>query len=75
LIFGSPNVKFRSLTKVKLNLLRNPTMSGEAIKEEWMKLCEQAASERDPEKLMALTQEICRLLDEREQNLKGKKRS
>jgi hypothetical protein len=50
-------------------------MTGEAIKEEWMKLCEQAASERDPEKLMALTQEICRLLDEREQNLKGKKRS
>lgn len=38
-------------------------------KEDWMKLCEQAAVEQDPEKLVALTREICRLLDEREKRL------
>jgi hypothetical protein len=31
--------------------------------EEWQKLCEQAATERDPEKLMKLTQRIAELLD------------
>jgi hypothetical protein len=39
--------------------------------EEWFKLCEQAAVEQDPEKLLALTREICRLLDEREKTLKN----
>jgi hypothetical protein len=48
-------------------------MNGEPIKEEWMKLCEQAASEQDPEKLMALTREICRLLDEKERDLKNRR--
>ena len=33
--------------------------------ERWMKLCEQAAKEQDPEKLMELTAEIIRLLDEK----------
>jgi hypothetical protein len=40
-------------------------------KAEWLKLCEQAAVEQDPEKLMALTREICRLLDEREKALEN----
>jgi hypothetical protein len=40
-------------------------------KDEWLKLCEQAAVEQDPDKLMALTREICRLLDEREKALKN----
>jgi hypothetical protein len=31
--------------------------------EEWQKLCEQAAREHDPEKLMELTQKITELLD------------
>jgi hypothetical protein len=45
-------------------------MSGEYNKDsEWMKLCEQAAVEQDPEKLVALTREICRLLEEREKSL------
>lgn len=45
--------------------------NGENGKEkDWMRLCEQAAVEQDPEKLVALTQEICRLLDEREKRLK-----
>jgi hypothetical protein len=39
--------------------------------EDWMKLCEQAAVEQDPEKLLMLTREICRLLDEREKALKS----
>jgi hypothetical protein len=34
-------------------------------KEEWKRLCEQAANEQDPEKLMLLTQRIIELLDQR----------
>jgi hypothetical protein len=41
----------------------------EQNQEEWFKLCEQAAGEKDPEKLIALTREICRLLDERQKRL------
>ncbi len=39
-----------------------------------MDLCEQASKEQDPEKLMALTQEIIRLLDEKEARLKNLQR-
>ena len=45
-------------------------MNGEPRREEWEKLCEQAAVELDPEKLQRLTREICRLLEEKEQALK-----
>jgi hypothetical protein len=45
-------------------------MNGQQGKEEWLKLCEQAAAEKDPEKLVALTREICRLLEERENAIK-----
>jgi hypothetical protein len=45
-------------------------MGGGQNKEEWMKLCEQAAVEKDPEKLLALTREINRLLRDREDGLK-----
>jgi len=38
-------------------------------KEEWQKLCEKAAVEQDPDKLVAMTREICRLLDERRKRL------
>ena len=34
-------------------------------KEKWMELCELAARESDPNKLIALTAEIVRLLDEK----------
>jgi hypothetical protein len=37
--------------------------------ERWRKLCEQAAVEQDPEKLLELTSEITRLLDEKEARL------
>jgi hypothetical protein len=43
-------------------------MRGEK-KEEWMALCEQAATEQDPEKLMALVEEIDRLLAEKQERL------
>ena len=39
--------------------------------ERWKQLCEQAAAEQDSEKLLQLTQEINRLLHEKEQRLKN----
>jgi hypothetical protein len=45
-------------------------MKGE-IGERWRWLCEQAAVEQDSEKLLELTKEIVRLLDEKERRLKG----
>jgi hypothetical protein len=44
-------------------------MQGETA-ELWQKLCAQAAVEQDPEKLMQLTEEICRLLEQKEQRLR-----
>jgi len=38
--------------------------------EQWMELCALAAKERDPAKLLAVTKEITRLLDEKEQRVK-----
>jgi hypothetical protein len=38
-------------------------------KEHWMVLCEQAATEQDPHRLMQLIAEIDRLLREKEQRL------
>jgi hypothetical protein len=35
-----------------------------------MRLCEQAANEQDPDKLMQLVREINRLLEEKERRLK-----
>jgi hypothetical protein len=45
-------------------------MRGEK-KERWMELCEQAADEQNPDKLLAMIQEINRLLEEKERRLKG----
>jgi hypothetical protein len=39
-------------------------------KEHWLELCEQAAVEQDPKKLMELVEEINRLLQEKEQRLR-----
>ena len=44
-------------------------MQGEKA-EQWRALCEQAAIEQDPEKLMRLVEQINRLLDEQEQRLR-----
>jgi len=40
-------------------------------KPHWMKLCQQASVEQDPEKLMKLITEITRLLDEKQERLMG----
>ena len=44
-------------------------MQGEKA-EQWRALCEQAAIEQDPEKLMRLIEQINRLLEEKEQRLR-----
>ncbi len=44
-------------------------MKGEK-REQWMRLCEQAANEQDPQKLLELVREINRLLEEKEQRLR-----
>ena len=44
-------------------------------KEIWMQLCERAASEQDPDKLMELVREINRLLEEKERRLKNTARN
>jgi hypothetical protein len=40
-------------------------------RERWMQLCEQAATEQDPEKLMALIAEINRLLEAKERRVRN----
>jgi len=44
-------------------------MRGEKL-EQWRQLCELAAIEEDPDKLLALVKEITRLLDEKEKQLR-----
>jgi hypothetical protein len=39
--------------------------------ERWMELCALAVEEQDPVKLLSLTQEITRLLEEKEKRLKS----
>jgi hypothetical protein len=39
--------------------------------ERWLKLCAEAAAEQNPERLMHLTKEVLRLLDEREAQMKA----
>jgi hypothetical protein len=39
--------------------------------ERWRRLCEQAAIEQDPQKLLELSEEINRLLEAKEQRLKN----
>ena len=39
-------------------------------KEHWMTLCQQAAVEQDPERLLHLIAEIARMLDEKEDRLR-----
>jgi hypothetical protein len=48
----------------------NNRTDGNHHKEEWIRLCELAAVEKDPEKLLVLCQTISRLLEEKEKALK-----
>jgi hypothetical protein len=43
--------------------------------ERWRKLCEQAAGEQDPEKLMELIREIENLLEQKEQRLLSQRKA
>ena len=43
-------------------------MKGE-LRERWQKLCEQAAEEQDPQRLMELIEEINQLLETKEERL------
>jgi len=43
--------------------------------ETWRKLCQQITTEKDPDKLIELATEITRLLDEKEERLKGLKQA
>jgi len=49
-------------------------MQGE-VRERWMALCEQAAKEQDPAKLLELVTEINRLLEEKQDRLNQTRRS
>jgi hypothetical protein len=42
-------------------------------RELWQKLCEQAATEQDPERLLQLSLEINRLLTQKESRIQSKK--
>jgi len=42
-------------------------------RERWMELCEHASTEEDPEKLLALVQEINRLLEAKQERLNKQK--
>ena len=49
-------------------------MQGET-KERWQQLCEQAAVEQDPEKLLKLIEEINRLLEDKQKRLERERSS
>jgi hypothetical protein len=42
--------------------------------ERWQELCREAATQQDPKRLMELTAEIIRLLNEKEQRLLAKRK-
>jgi hypothetical protein len=68
----TPSCRRANCTQNSKGHLGRPNMEG-ATKERWFQLCELAAKEKDPEKLLALVFEINRLLEEKEQRLKSKK--
>lgn len=59
---------FDGIRKLALRISYSAVMQGENG-ERWRKLCEQAAVEQDPRKLMELVSQITQMLDEKEQRL------
>ena len=55
-----------AFTRTEARAMRGKT------KEHWTQLCELAAAEKDPEKLLALVKEINRMLEEKENLLQQK---
>lgn len=43
------------------------------VKERWQSLCEQAANEQDPQKLLELVQEINKLLEDKQHRLNARR--
>jgi hypothetical protein len=62
-------VSFPNTFSSVITSLRGTYVQGE-IGDRWRKLCEQAAAEQDPNKLMDLVHEINILLEEKEMRLK-----
>jgi len=58
-----------SAFSIIIPLFRVVGMKGQK-REEWMRLCEQAANEQDSAKLLELVKEINRLLEEKEDRLR-----
>lgn len=54
----------RAVTRTEAHAMKGKT------KEHWMELCEQAACEQDPDRLIELVQEIDQMLAEKETRLK-----
>jgi hypothetical protein len=44
-------------------------------REQWQTLCQMAADEKDPDRLLALVQQITKLLDEKQQRLQALRRN
>ncbi len=66
------NANENKLTPAQRILQLQEALAG--VKEErWKKLCEQAAVEKDPEKLLLLMREFDLMLEERQRLSKGKK--
>ena len=58
----------------RVSSARDSFMQGENG-ERWRTLCQQITTEQDPDKLIELATEITRLLDEKEERLKGLKQA
>ena len=56
-------------------MIQNPTLGVRTMigenEERWRRLCEQAAKEQDPKKLVELVKEINELLDAKQKRLAG----
>jgi hypothetical protein len=66
------SVCHRTDSTFKINKSRYTPLEGET-RELWQKLCEQAATEQDPERLLQLSLEINRLLTQKESRIQSKK--
>jgi hypothetical protein len=69
--FGFPQTRFSIPKVVQLEPYRGIRLYVLKNRERWIEICALAAEELDPVKLLTLTQEINRLLEEKQQRLKG----
>ena len=62
------------MTPCKVTNLERRVMIGDN-EERWRKLCEEAAKEQDPDRLLELVREINQMLEDEERRLQGKPKS